>query len=101
MIKKKRQGSNNNIKFYDEECVNIRKDLRYKFKKWRNDNEEGSRLEYVETKKQYRILLNKKKEIYYNKEGEKINELLKDNNRKNFEIQGVNDIDCQKNSAER
>ena len=62
VINKKRQRNNNRIKFYDEECVNKRKELRNKFKKWRN-NEEESRHEYIVTKNQYRILLNKKKEI--------------------------------------
>ena len=56
VIKKKREGHNNNSKFYDEECMNKRKELRNKFKKWRRDNDEVSRLEYVDTKKQYRIL---------------------------------------------
>ena len=51
-------------------------------KKWRKDNGERSRLEYLETKGHYRVILNRKEELYNAKQSEIINKLLKDNDTK-------------------
>ena len=70
----KKEGS-----WFDEECKDARKEMREKNKKWKRDNDETSKEDYLEAKRKYREIVKVKKEIFNEKQSEEINNLLKNN----------------------